>query len=67
MSLQYLTETTFTKRKQASPSAKVTQNKPIAPYCTQSVKIGMIDSAINTKHSAFKGANIITQSFYLKG
>ena len=49
------------------PSVKVTQNKPVAPYCTQSVKIGMIDSAINTKHSAFKGANITTQSFLPKG
>ncbi|MDN3380743.1 MULTISPECIES: S8 family serine peptidase [unclassified Pseudoalteromonas] len=49
------------------PALKVTQKKSIAPYCTQSVKIGMIDSAINTKHSAFKGANIITQSFLPKG
>lgn len=49
------------------PTAKVTQNKSVAPYCTQSVKIGMIDSAINTKHSAFKGANITTQSFLPKG
>ena len=48
-------------------TAKVTQNKPIAPYCPQSVKIGMIDSAINTKHSAFKGANITTQSFLPQG
>ncbi|WP_343223419.1 S8 family serine peptidase [Pseudoalteromonas sp. TB25] len=49
------------------PTAKVTPNKPVAPYCTQSVKIGMIDSAINTKHNAFKGANITTQSFLPKG
>ena len=49
------------------PTEKVTPNNSIAPYCTQSVKIGMIDSAINTKHSAFEGANITTQSFLPQG
>jgi hypothetical protein len=40
---------------------------PTTAFCSEKTRVGIIDSAINTQHTAFKHANIIRQRFLPTG
>jgi len=41
--------------------------RPATPNCGAGIKIGMIDSAVDTTHPALKGRNVVFRSFHGRG
>ncbi|WP_372762725.1 S8 family serine peptidase [Pseudoalteromonas sp.] len=68
-----LTDTTLLDRNhiyQAQTSATTVTTpatQPMQPFCADNTQIGIIDSAINTQHSAFTNATIIKRRFLPAG